>query len=476
MRTTSNHAFGGVPCPAGERGHLMLMAIVLVVVIMVLGFSSVNAVSTAKTEHGGNQARMQRLYLAESGLDAAIADLRSGGTGALGTEAAPLQLGQGAFWTTCVDHADGTYTIVARGIYANGVRAIQGRVRKSDPVFHHAVFAGNSSEDPNYTMKFGGTGTQADSVAGGVYSGGDILVEGDASLPGEVRAEGTITGTTGTAGVSQPGFDFRGIDFEGPSTIDVAAEFAAGATAVSDDAGGIADQLPVTNPAHIFRRNPDDRLTEIGGTTKNDYFLEDPYEVVGVDSSDDGSDPYYFSIDDGSGATRRVYYIDGNLWIHNRPTLSFKLRTAAGTGVQVTFVVRGNITFSDSVRLDDPSKDALAFIALEDPDVEDSGNIYFGDPTGGTLKYMQAYMYAEKDFLDVNLDASGSKEVTVVGAMTAGNHVAIERTYGTAHSKLAVEWDGRLQMGDVSLPLISTDVPQNGWALEAWAEVSPDTP
>jgi type II secretory pathway pseudopilin PulG len=462
--------------PAEQRGHLLLLAVILIVVVMVMGFSSVSAVGSAKGEHGSAQARMKRLYLAESGLDAAMANLRTGGTGTLGGSTLPIALGQGAFWTVTTDLGDGVFRIVSRGQYAGGVRVLQGRVRRSNPVFHHAVFAGNSSEDPNYTMEFGGSGSQADQITGGVYSGGNIEVVDDAALGGEVRAEGTITGATGTAGVSQPGFDFRGVDFGGTGVVDVAAEFSAEGYAASDDAGGLADQLPATNPAHIFRRNPDDRLTEINGTTKNDYFLEDPYEVVGVDPSDNGTDPYYFSIDDGSGETRRVYYIDGNLWIHNRPTLSFKLRTAAGSGVQVTFVVRGNITFSDSVRVEDTDNDALAFIALEDPDVPDSGNIYFGDPTGGTLKFMQAYMYAEHDFLDVNLDASGSKEVTVVGAMTAGNHVAIERTYGTAHSKLTVQWDGRLDTGTVTLPLISAEVPQNGWALEAWAEFSPDAP
>ncbi len=459
-----------------ERGHLLLLAVVLIVIVMVLGFSSVGAVRTAKGEHNSSLLRTKRLFLAESGLDAAMANLRTGGTGTLGSSNAPVALGQGAFWTLTTDHGDGTFTVVARGQYANGVRVVTGRVRRSNPVFHHAIFAGNSSKDPNYTMEFGGAGTQADQISGGIYSGGGISVTGDANLAGEVRAEGAISGVTGTAGVSQPGFDFRGVDWEGPDTIDVAAEFAAAATPLSDDAGGIADQVPETNPAHIFRRNPDDRLTEINGTTKNDYFLEDPYEVVGVDSADDGSDPYYFSIDAEGGVTRRVYYIDGNLWIHNRPSLSFMLRSQANVGVQVTFVVRGNITFSDSVRLEDPTKDGLAFIALEDPDVPDSGNIYFGDPTGGTLKFMQAYMYAERDFLDVNLDASGSKDVTVVGAMTAGNHVAIERTYGEAHSKLTVTMDGRLQTGDLTLPLISTDVPENNWALEAWAELSPGAP
>ncbi len=458
--------------PAEERGHLLLLAVILIVVVMVMGFSSVSAVGSAKGEHGSAQARMKRLYLAESGLDAAMADLRTGGTGTLGGPTLPIALGQGAFWTVTTDLGDGVYRIVSRGQYAGGVRVVQGRVRRSNPVFHHAVFAGNSSEDPNYTMEFGGSGSQADAITGGVYSGGNIEVTGDAALTGDVRADGTITGTTGTAGVSQPGFDFRGVDFGGAGVIDVAAEFSAQGAAASADAGGTADQVPETNPAHIFRRNPDDRLTEINGTTKNDYFLEDPYEPMAGDDSNDGSDPYRVTIDDGSGTTRRAYYIDGNLWIHNKSTLGLRLDTMGASGVQVTFVVRGNITFSDSIRLSDLDKDAVAFVALKDPDVPDSGNVYLGDPAYGTLKEVHGYLYAENDFRDVNLD----EDVRILGTMSAGNHVAIERTYGSEHSKLTVDWDGRLQTGMASLPLLSTEVPQNNWALEAWAELSPDAP
>ena len=461
---------------SGERGHLMLIAVVLIVVVMVMGFSSVAAVRTAKTEQNTSQARLKQLYLAESGLDAAMANLKTGGTGTLGSSLAPVALGQGAFWTVCTDHGDGTFTLLAHGLYANAERVLRGQVRRSNPVFHHAVFAGNSSKDPSYTMDFGGTGSEADDINGGVYSGGGIEVVGDASLTGEVRAGGTISGVAGTSGVSQPGFDFRGVDFADPGIVDVAAEFAAEGYSASAAAGGTADQVPVTNAAHIFRRNPSDRLTEINGTVKNDYFLEDPYEPMATDPGGGGADPYHISIDDGSGTARRAFYIDGNLWIHNRQTLSLRLETMGLSGVQVTFVVRGNITFSDSLRLSDFDKDAMAFVALKDPDVEDSGNINLGDPAFGTLLEVDSYLYAENDFRDVNLDESGSKDVRILGTMSAGNHVAIERTYGTAHSKLTVDWDGRLQTGLTSLPLLSTDVPQNNWILEAWAEVSPDTP
>ena len=57
----------------------------------------------------------------------------------------------------------------------------------------------------------------------------------------------------------------------------------------------------------------------------------------------------------------------------------------------------------------------------------DSGNVYFGDPTFGTLREMHAFMYAENDFYDTNLSSSSSSIVELVGNMTAGNQVKINR-------------------------------------------------
>jgi hypothetical protein len=447
----------------------------VIIVLMALGLALVQVLTSAKSANAGTQAHLKQLYLAESGLHAAMLDLRAGGTGTLGDASYPVAFGEGGFWTDATDNGDGTYTVLSAGSYNGERRVIQALVRESVPVFHHAVYAGNSSGDPTYVMDFGGNGSQGDVINGDVYSGGDINVWGDATLSGEVRALGTITGVAGTTGVTMRNFDFSRIGFDGPDVVDVVSEFAAHSVVLTDDAGGAAGQVPATNPAHIFRLNPDDRLTEIGGTVKDDYFLEDPYEPVGIDPDDDGSDPYYFTIDDGTGATRRAYYIDGNLWIHNRPSLSFMLQSASPSGVQVTFIVKGNVTFSDSVRVQDLALDALGFIALVDPDVSDSGNIYFGDPTGGTLEEMQAYLYAENDFLDVNLSADGSKTVRVLGAMTAGNRVAIERTYGTEHSRLTVDWDPRLKAGTATLPLVPSQVPDHSYSVEAWLELPPST-
>ena len=119
----------------------------------------------------------------------------------------------------------------------------------------------------------------------------------------------------------------------------------------------------------------------------------------------------------------------------------------------------------------------VAFIAIKDESESDSGNIYLGDPRYGTLQKMQAYMYAENDFIDMNLDERGSKEVEIFGNMTAGNHVAIERHYEKSngeveHSKLTVNFDDRLSTGSIELPgLPQTEGRTLGVRVAYWREV-----
>ncbi len=106
---------------------------------------------------------------------------------------------------------------------------------------------------------------------------------------------------------------------------------------------------------------------------------------------------------------------------------------------------------------------------MKDSGVADSGNIYFGDPVFGTLEQMHAFMYAENNFIDKNLSATGSAKVTVFGNMTAGNKVDILRDFGSQHSKLTVNYDGRISMGDLDMPGIPTadDAGGGAWTFKA---------
>ncbi|MEM7305191.1 MAG: hypothetical protein AAF682_00905 [Planctomycetota bacterium] len=435
--------------------------------IMVIGVAH-------KTEVSSAMHASQALYLADAGVSEGILEIAAAGgeAGAVPTDlwsdGAPLELKNGDLWCSIDDNVDGTFTIRSTGrsgLHQRVVEAVVAPVGGS--VFDHAIFAGNTSGDPAYELVLGGEGSQADEIVGNIYSGGDISVTGDAGITGEVHAVGGIAGSLGLEGIAHPVPDIVGMDYENNHDYNVAAMFASDSSWQSNALGGSAYELPEANPAHIFRLNPDDRTDETVDTAKDDYFLEDPYmPVKDFTAPETGKQGHTITLSGVSGypgesGTDKVYYVDGNLWVHNKPFGRLRFFSDGGEKVKVTFVVRGNVYFCDDVYIVDDYADGVAFIAVKDDKVDDSGNIYLGDPRYGTLDMMETFLYAENDFIDNNLSASGSKKIEIIGNMTAGNHVAIERDYVHAdgsvdHSKLTVEFDNRISTGDLVLPGLPT--------------------
>lgn len=447
----------GGPARAPRRGAATVAAVAGVMMLFTLAMSMMVLATRAKSERLAVVHRNEARGIADSGVSHAVARLIAGDDTDIGAPGAPLAFSDGAYRVELTPEVDGSYVLTSIG-YAHGEQVAIHAVAApaAGGLFDNAVFAGNSSGDPTYVLEFGGTGAQADDIQGNVFSGGDVLVQDDAVVNGDIEAAGAVLGAIGSTGMKQPIPDLEAMDYANTADFDVQALFAS-ATLESHDAGGEADQVSEDNPAHIFRRNPSDRTSETSSTTKDDYFLEDPYETVGIDAAQDGSDPYGITLsglgaEPGPDGNRAVYYIDGNLWLHNKQSFSFAIEHNEANGIQVAFVVLGNIYFSDNLFYDDPDMDGVLFIALDDPDEPDSGNIYFGDSEFGTLEEMHAYMYAENDFLDVNMDAAGSKEVHLHGIMSAGNQVQIERDFEDAHSKLSVQFDDRVSTGVLDMP------------------------
>jgi hypothetical protein len=376
-------------------------------------------------ERGSTVDRHRADATADAGISHAVTNLTAGVEDDIGSPAAPIEFGAGSYWVDVQPHGDDAFLVTSTAGVAGAGASIEAVLAPvGGGIYDNAVFAGNSSDDGGYTLEFGGEGGQADEIEGDVYSGGDVLLEGDATVSGTVRADGDITGTTGEEDIVLPIPDLAGMDYENTADYDVADLFS-GATYTYDNAGGNAWQMPETSPAHIFRKNPSDRSSNTSTTAKDDYFLEDPYEQVNADYSQNGSDPYAFTLsgvgsEPGPDSNQKVFYIDGNLWLHNRRTYSLGLSHDSPDGVQVTFVVKGNIYFADNLFYEDDALDGLAFIAMEDPGEPDSGNIYFGDPVFGTLQQMHAFMYAENDFNDV--------------------------------TRLHVDFDDRISTGDLEMP------------------------
>jgi hypothetical protein len=406
----------------------------------------------------------------------ALEDQMAAGGWACGSAKVPVSMEQSSYWSSTSVSGVDEYVIRASGSAGGATRTLEVVVRRSgSPVYDSALFAGNKSGDEDYVLDLGGFGLQADEVDGDVYSGGGVDLAGDSTVTGVVRALGIVTPMGGgVEGIEQNVPDITGMNYATKAQVNVANEFATGgATYKSDDAGGKAWQLPQANAAHIFRKNPSDRSSENSSTAKDDYYLEDPYETVRQDASANGSDAYKIKL--SASGNDKVYFIDGNLWVHNYQTFSFKFDVAGGGPTKVVFVVKGNVYFSDNLFYKDKSTDGVAFIAMADDAVADSGNIYFGDPSFGTLEEMHAFMYAENNFYDTNLSAVGSASVRVFGNMTAGNQVLIDRDFGLAHSKLTVDFDDRISTGALTMPMLSTAAEgAASFEVVSWREVPND--
>jgi hypothetical protein len=465
-----------------RRGSALLLAIIATFVLAGMAGAMLAVSGSKEKEQMADTASMKAFYAAEAGLNDTIAALRAGTASPIGGGNV-LNFGGSSVTGTIVNNGDDTTTVTVFGSHNNTSRGVQAILEsQSQNIFTTALFAGNSSEDPNYVMKFGGLGGQKDEIEGSVYSGGSVQISGDAEIDGNVYASGTVGGTPGgdvKTGVTQPIPDIAGMNYATNHDYDVAAIFSSGlATYSSSTYGGSAWQLPANNPCHIFRKNPSDRTTETSKTAKNDYFLEDPYETLKTGSTtawSSGSKVTLTGLGGKSGpnSNEKVFYIDGNLWIHNKKFYSLSLYNAGPEAIKITFVVKGNIYISDNLFYESFDKDAVAMIAIKDDAVTDSGNIYFGDPAFGTLEYMDSFMYAENNFYDNNLSASGSTSVTVHGNMSAGNKVDIKRDYGSSHTKLKLIWDDRIATGSLAMNGIPT-TPQGGggtWNLLAWMEV-----
>jgi hypothetical protein len=193
------------------------------------------------------------------------------------------------------------------------------------------------------------------------------------------------------------------------------------------------------DPRHIFVKNPSWNYASsknIGG--RNDYFLEDP-----TDPSYGNSSQFLNVKDNGND---KVYYVDGNLYIHNPNTYDFMFRNP---GVRITIVAKGNITISDEFWYNGGAsgpQDALALIAMKDDGnaSDGGGNIYLGDSVYGTGGDIHAMLYAENDFVDNNLNTAGQPYLSVFGNMSAGNHIDLYRS-GSGRTRLDVTMDDRIR-------------------------------
>lgn len=259
----------------------------------------------------------------------------------------------------------------------------------------------------------------------------------------------------------------------------------------SNDYGTAKAIVDTSKPEHIFIRNPPTSgSTSSGGKTiygrsysyvtngmgkrLDDYFLEDPadptYNSYDTSAEIDGTvytAPMY--IDVKPEHNNMLYFVDGNVYLHNPQIYSMRFRRP---GTRITIVANGNITISDefcynadyasgltrsamnSTVVHDPS-DIICLIAMKNPAFPgNTGNIYIGDSQFGTGGSIHGLLYAENDFVDVNINTVDQAFISVFGNMSAGNQVRLNRVVssGRYRTRLDVTLDERVRDGEVIVP------------------------
>jgi len=450
-----------------ERGAILIVVLAASMMIAGLSYGFLLSVATESRSQRNRTEKMQAIYIAEAATSQAVV-LLVPELATLGDESSPLEYGGGTFWLDVSFDADDNYTVVAHAKYGKTTIALETRWGSD---FHalrdYAIYSGNRSKLAGNELMLAGTYSDRDIINGKVYVNGSIQLTEGSEINGDASATGSITGNDVNGGTKENAARIEAPDL---AAMDYAktADFRIDASTTFDEQG----RLPSSDPRHIFIKEFRNDLAKTGFVFDNtNYFFADPWE------SNKGN-----KVSVSADGNNKVYYIDGNVWIEPWGPISQIIKSPAD-GTKITVVVRGNVYFADGLAYDNAQKDAIMFVALTDGEsyadangnnqydvgerilhddgngiydgpAEGSGNIFFGDPNGGPLGHVHAFMYADNFFEDHVLDGPNGDPLPfeVTGFMSAGEQVQIKREFGSAHARMKVNFDERIAYGDMILP------------------------
>jgi hypothetical protein len=429
------------PCRSSEKGIVLVAVVVFTLIFTILGFSLLSMVKSEIVLAQKAVDETKAFYLAEAGVEIFTANLSSGDYASIGETA----LGEGSYR---VDFYPGVYPdspyAIATGVAGGQEKRIKVTASFLAPPYECGIYAGGGLP---WTLMLRGTGNPVSS-GGREYGGkdiinGNIFVDGNVALyqqssinpapapntyelNGDVNATGnvnrydsaTVSGKITQGAEPQDSPDLVGMNYAVNNTHNVSQIFA--------DAGA-SHTLPVGNPLrNVFQKNPTDRNTECASTTGNDYFFEPTSGFSNARGEKHGDTPLHAGND-------RVYYVDGDVWVHNLTTYGFKMDG------KVTIVATGNIHICDNIEYADTSS-ILGLVALGKYDASgqriSGGDFFFGDPIYGTMYTVSSMMFAANDFLYNSAVATRKPEEPTSGFMVTGNlsalnNVSIERDWYT---------------------------------------------
>ncbi|MCP4261821.1 MAG: hypothetical protein GY774_30620 [Planctomycetes bacterium] len=423
-----------------EKGLALVAVAVFTLLFVILGFSMLNM---ARTEIVMTQKELnaeRAFYAAEAGMAQLTTKLYNEEF----EDIADTTLGEANYNVDLNFEADPPYAI-STGTAGMEIKKIKAELSFLSPPYEKSVYAGNVTgdewsfelrgqgdpqpdPDPNSSREFGGK----DIVNGNMYINGDATLYEESSV--NPTPMGNFNGdidSTGEANILDSAF-VSGAVTEGtevkshPSleSMNYAVHNTHNVSQIFADAGVTSGYLPSGNELYnVMVKNPGDRSSECSTTFGDDYFFE-PASVSGGGDQKDATTPLNMG-------DNRVYYVDGDVWVHNPSTYGFIVDG------QVTIVATGDIHISDNIKYADTDS-VLGLVALGEYDgsgqLISGGNIYFGDPRYGTMYTVSALMFAADSFL-YNTDSvtGGTVEpetgFSVYGNLNALNQVSIERDW-----------------------------------------------
>jgi len=426
-----------------EKGLALVAVVVFACIFTILGFSMLELAKTEILLTRNELDSTKAFYAAEAGL----AELTTRLYNKQFESIVDTSLGQASYQVDLYYDEDPPYAI-STGRAGNKEKRIKVELSFLIPPYERGVYAGNSDgEEYMFTLRgqgdpiaIGGSGKESggrDIVNGNIFINGDATLYEESNVnpspmpnpynyAGDVDATGSadildsasVSGTVSEGAAPQDHPSLAGMKYEVNNTHNVSEIFA--------DAGVDWGHLPSDNELYnVMVKNPTDRSGECASTAGDDYFLE-PASVSGGGGQKDATTPLHMG-------DNRIYYIDGDVWVHNKSTFGFLVDG------KVTIVATGDIHLSDNIKYAD-SDSLLGLVALGQYDsagqLISGGNVYFGDPRYGTMYTVSALMFASDSFL-YNTDSvtGGAAEPTsgfsVYGNLNALNQVSIERDWYT---------------------------------------------
>jgi Tfp pilus assembly protein PilX len=446
-----------------QRGTILLICLIAVFIIAGMSAAMLGQVDANTKLLAAEMERYRAFEVAEAGVAEQMAAIFSGNgpTSTSTTSVGPVNFNGGAYtsqvnavWGAQADRITVTSTGAFNGITETVSVEFNRSAAAINEAFLKAVYAGNSSEVPagtstfpngqqfNYQVNFSGgvdahdsnTAFDGDLVNGDIYIAGDVQRTQQARLNGEVKGPGLLA--LGVAGASQHTRVSSNKYVKPPNLAAMNYDQIADITVKASDFGGSASsgQKNISNtndPRHIFTLNSSSYGSVNNGTPQPDFYLED--------LADGGTQTWNNPI--SPGVTDKIIYIEGNLYVNHKNVIEFEW----AKNTRLTIVVKGNISFGDDIVYNGSSNGSpgdpnslVAYIALKDPNISDptqSGNIKLGDFYAGTVDFLHGVMYAERDFVDDNLNSVGAQTFEIFGGMLAGNQVAVQRDWYNSSSK-----------------------------------------